>query len=147
MGRRGRTRSKAKAAGFKSGFEQKVAGKLGQKRVEFRYEPDKFKFTQPAKNRTYKPDFHIAATDVYIETKGKLTLADREKLVWVRDQHPGMKLVLLFMKANNPIRKGSKTTYADWADDNDFDWADFDKGIPDRWLKTTNPDGGGLDED
>ena len=133
--RASKSRSKAKEAGYKSGFEHKVAGKLGQKRVEFKYEAARFKFTQPPKQRTYKPDFHIKATNVYIETKGKLTLDDRTKLVWVRDQNPDMKLVILFMKSNNPIRKGSKTTYADWADDNDFDWAGFDDGIPDRWLK------------
>lgn len=123
------------ANAYKSKFEKTVGGLLGRKRIPFNYEDTKFKFVQPAKNRTYKPDFHIEATDIYIETKGKLTHDDRTKLVWVREQNPSLKLVILFMKSNNPIRKGSKTTYADWADDNGFDWADIAQGIPDRWLK------------
>lgn len=130
-------RSKAKDAGFKSGFEHTVAKKLDKSKVDFKYEVGKFKFTQPAKDRTYKPDFYIVGTDTYIETKGKLTMDDRTKLVWVREQNPDIKLVILFMKSGNPIRKGSKTTYADWAEDNDFDWADFSEhGIPERWTET-----------
>ena len=120
---------------YRSKFEKKVAGYIGKRRVEFRYEAAKFKFVQPAKNRTYKPDFYIPTTGIYIETKGKLTHDDRTKLVWVKEQNPSIKLVILFMKSNNPIRKGSKTTYADWADSVGMDWADFNDGIPERWLK------------
>jgi len=39
----------------------------------------------------------------------------------------------VFQKANNKIRKGSKTTYGKWADDNGFKWAD--NTIPKEWLK------------
>ena len=121
---------------YRSKFEKAVAGYIGKRRVKFDYEGHKFKFIQPAKARTYNPDFYIPETGTYIETKGKLTPDDRTKLVWVREQNPGLKLVILFMKSNNPIRKGSKTTYADWADSAGMDWADFADGIPERWLRT-----------
>lgn len=120
---------------YRSKFEKSIAGYMGKRKIRFGYEVAKFKFVQPAKSRTYKPDFYIKETDTYIEAKGKLTADDRTKLVWVREQNPGIRLVILFMKSNNPIRKGSKTTYADWADANDFDWADFADGIPERWYK------------
>jgi hypothetical protein len=40
----------------------------------------------------------------------------------------------VFQNANAKIYKGSKTTYAKWAEDHDFKWAD--KGIvPASWIK------------
>lgn len=126
------------ANAYRSKFEKNVAGYMGKRRIPFGYEVEKFKFVQPAKSRTYTPDFYIPATKTYIETKGKLTPDDRTKLVWVMEQNPGIKLAILFMKSTNPIRKGSKTTYADWADSVGIDWADFADGIPERWLKNAD---------
>lgn len=121
---------------YKSKFEINIAKQLTKKKVRFEYEPFKMPFTQPEKRRSYLPDFEIKANSLLIEAKGKLTKEDRDKLVWVREQHPGKKVVLLFMNAFNRLRKNSPTTYADWATKNGFDWADFGRdGVPERWLK------------
>jgi hypothetical protein len=112
-------------------FEKNVADSLGDS-VE--YEADRIPFTQPAKKRTYTPDFKLRE-GVYIECKGLLSAEDRAKMVWVRDQHPDLTFYILFQNASVKIRKGSKKTYGDWADDVGFEWADYRVGIPKGWTK------------
>jgi hypothetical protein len=115
-------------------FEKNVAATLGDA-VE--YEPDRIPFTQPAKKRSYTPDFKLRE-GVYIECKGLLSAEDRAKMVWVRDQHPELTFYLYFQASKVKIRKGSKVTYGDWATKNGFDWGDHSEGIPKRWLKDAN---------
>jgi len=124
---------------YRSKFEGRIAQSLAKRAVPFKYESIKLKFTQPAKERTYTPDFELPNSGVYVECKGKFTKEDRDKMLWVREKYPDLRLVILFMRARNPIRKGSKTTYANWADKHGFDWADWDTDkIPARWLKHAN---------
>lgn len=98
------------------------------------YETDKIKFTQPAKDRTYTPDWKIR-DGVYIETKGKLTREDRAKHLWVKEQHPEITVYFLFQNAFNKLDKRSKTTYAAWAEANGFEWSDEKLGIPEKWFE------------
>ena len=122
---------KKKQPNYKSRFEVAVAEVLGDKAE---YEPDKLKFIQPAKNRNYCPDFKIGP-NTYIEAKGKFTYEDMDKMLWVKEQHPDKQFYMLFMNANNKIRKGSPTTYGDWATKKGFIWADWKtQGIPQEWL-------------
>ena len=123
---------------YKSNLERSVASLLKKKKIKFQYESQKVRFVQPAKKRVYKPDFELPETGVFVECKGRLTLADRQKMVWVKEQNPDLRLVILFSKPYNTIRKGSRTTYADWAKENGFDFADWEKGIPERWLIFNN---------
>lgn len=120
---------------YKSKFEKDVAKAFKVGGIKFEYEPEIIKFLQPEKNRKYTPDFKVRtkAGTFLIETKGKLTAQDRFKMVWVRDQNPDKKLVLLFMNSNVKLRKGSKTTYGDWARKNNFEFHDFRFGLPDCW--------------
>ena len=46
-----------------------------------------------------------------------------DKMLWVKEQHPDKQFYMLFMNANNKIRKGSPTTYGDWATKKGFIWA------------------------
>lgn len=123
-------------SGFKnkcrSKFELRVGKQLFNKKVPFEYERVKIKFQQPPKNRTYTPDF-ILPNGIIIEAKGRLTVKARQKHEWVKKQHPDLDIRFLFQRAKNPIYKGSKTTYADWAEKNGFKWAE--KRIPEEWLK------------
>jgi len=121
---------------FKSGLERKVDAAFTRRRVKHGYETKKFPFVQPAKNRNYTPDFFIDETGIYVECKGRLTQFDRDKLLWVKAQHPDLRLVILFQRSETKIRKGSPTSYGDWATKNGFEWADFTKdGIPSSWYK------------
>ena len=117
---------------YKSQFEVDIAKVLGD-RAE--YEPDKLKFIQPAKNRNYCPDFKIA-DNIYIEAKGRFTFQDMDKMLWVKEQHPDKQFYLLFMNAKSKIRKGSPTTYGEWAEKKGFIWADWKtQRIPESWLQ------------
>ena len=102
--------------------------------LQVSYEPDKLPFVQPEKQRLYIPDFKLK-DKVYIEAKGRLTVEDRQKMLWVKEQYPDCTFYLLFGNARNTINKRSKTTYSDWADKNGFVWADIRNGIPQSWLK------------
>ena len=100
---------------FKSGLEVK-AWKILKKHIpRVKYEPDAIPYKQPAKERKYTPDFKVA-NGVYIEAKGKLDLATRQKMVWFKDMHPRITIIFLFMNPDNKITKRSKTTYAMWAE-------------------------------
>ena len=124
---------KKKPPNYKSKFEIDIANLLGDKAE---YEPDKLKFIQPAKNRTYCPDFKIGPY-TYIEAKGKFTFQDMDKMLWVKEQHPDKQFLILFMNANNKIRKGSPTTYGEWATKKGFIWADWkSQRIPTNWLES-----------
>jgi predicted nuclease of restriction endonuclease-like RecB superfamily len=116
---------------FKSNFERTVQ-KLLPKWTK--YEVDTIHFIQPEKKRTYKPDWKIRE-NVYLEAKGKWTREDRQKHLWLREQHPELTIYMLFMKAFNPIYKGSKTTYADFCEEHGIEWADIKMGIPKHWVK------------
>ena len=116
---------------YRSMFEKNVAATLGDA-VE--YEPDRIPFTQPAKKRSYTPDFKLRE-GVYIECKGLLSSEDRAKMVWVRDQNPDLTFYIYFQNSKVKIRKGSKVTYGDWATKNGFEWGDYNSGIPKGWIK------------
>ena len=125
------------ASNYKSKFEKEVAQKLRRSKVAFEYEPTVVRFVQPAKDRKYTPDWRIKTKGgdvLFVETKGKLTVEDRQKLVWVRDQHPELNLVLLFMNASVKLRKNSPTSYGEWATKNGFTWFDWKKGLPKEWI-------------
>ena len=107
--------------GYRSGFEERFAAWLKKGEIKFHYEKDKVSFVQPEKHRNYTIDFTIASKYgiIYFETKGRLTLADRQKYEWVKQQYPHLDLRFIFMK-DNPILKGSKTKYSDWCKNKGF---------------------------
>lgn len=119
---------------MRSKFEQNVANRLGDL-VE--YEPERLPFTQPEIKRNYIPDFRYRDNhSLYIECKGRFLYPDRQKLLWVKEQHPDKTIRLLFQNASIKLSKGSKTTYGDWATKNGFDWCDYRRGIPEEWFNT-----------
>lgn len=119
---------------FRSKFEASISKYLLSKGVQFTFERLTLPFVQPSKKRKYKPDFKIEETSVVIEAKGYLTARDREKLLLVREQHPNVNLVLLFMDSRKRLNKRSPTSYADWCTKHGIPFADFRSGIPDNWL-------------
>jgi hypothetical protein len=112
---------------FKSKLEEQVWKILKSNFPSVKYEPDKFKYIQPEKERTYIPDFKTGKKNIYLEAKGKLDLDTRQKMVWFRDTNPHITIIFLFMNPDNKITKRSKTTYSKWAEDNNFLWLDYRK--------------------
>ena len=125
----------ARKYGYKSGLEKTVADQIKKRGLDVKYEDvsSRINFTQPAIDRTYTPDF-ILPNGIVVETKGRFTLEDRKKHLWIKEQH-GSKYDIRFVFSNSKskIRKGSKTSYGDWCTKHGFQYAD--KQIPDKWFK------------
>ena len=121
---------------MRSKFERDVAKAFRKAEINFVYEPEVVHFVQPKKDRKYIPDFRIRTKKGYVcfvETKGRLTREDRQKLMWIREQHPKMKLILLFMNSDVRLAKNSPTSYGQWATKVGFTWFDYRKGLPKEW--------------
>ena len=106
-----------RAHGYRSNFELDIARQLVKNAVQFEYEKTMIDYIR---NCTYTPDFYIKEKDFYIEVKGKFESQDRGKHLLIRKQHPELDIRFLFMRANNKLYKGSKTTYGGWCDRHNF---------------------------
>jgi hypothetical protein len=123
---------------FKSKFEASIAENLTHRGVPFAYESERLSYVLPPK--WYTPDFVIKGSDelrtwtVFVEAKGWFKSADRTKLLAVKAANPAADIRLLFMRGKTKLYKGSNTTYAQWAEENGFPWAEG-VSIPKEWLK------------
>lgn len=120
---------------FKSKLEERVWAVLTKHFPQVKYEPEKFKYIQPAQDRTYTPDFKTGRRKLYLEAKGKLDLETRKKMLWFRDCNPDVRIIFLFQNPDNKLTKRSKTTYGMWADDNGFEWLDYRKDWLNDYIK------------
>lgn len=123
--------AKARALGYRSGLEAKIARELDAKGISYGYETLKIPFTPPLKERTYTPDV-ILPNGIIVELKGRFLTEDRQKHKHIKDQHPLLDVRFVFSSARTRLSKNSPTTYAMWAEKYGFPWAD--KAIPDEWL-------------
>ena len=128
--------SKARAAaikhGYRSGFEHKVADQLKESKTAFEYETTVIDYIKPETHHKYTVDFTLP-NGILVETKGRGVLEDRKKHMLIKQQHPELDIRIVFQNPRGKIRKGSKTTYADYCDKNGIIWAE--KEIPTDWLK------------
>lgn len=116
---------------FRSGLEKRTADWLKAKKVAFAYEKLKLPYLV-SETRTYTPDFQLA-NGIIIETKGRFLPSDRKKHLLIKEQHPGLDIRFVFSNPNAKIRKGSKTSYADWCDKHGFLYAQ--EVIPLEWTR------------
>ena len=114
---------------FRSGFEERIASQLKRCGIDYTYESLVIEYKRLS---TYTPDF-ILPNGIIIETKGRWVTEDRSKHLLIKEQHRDLDIRLLFQNAYNKIRKGSKTTYADWCLKHNYRWAEG--SIPMEWLK------------
>lgn len=117
--------------GHKSGLETKIDEQLKSKGIDGEYEQHEIKYIIPATNHSYKPDFRLP-NGIFIESKGWFLPDDRKKHLLIKKQHPELDIRFVLQSPNGKIYKGSKTTYAQWCDKNDFKWAK--KEIPQDWI-------------
>ena len=120
-----------KAVGWRSGLEQRNQEDLTARGVPFRYEEVKLRYTRPASAHKYTPDF-ILPNGIIVETKGLFDTDDRQKHLLVKAEHPDLDIRFVFTRSASPLRKGAKTTYAEWCQKNGFLFAD--KLIPQTWI-------------
>ena len=125
-----KARANAIKHGYRSGFEHKVSEQLTEAKVKFEYEITVIPYIKPQTNHIYTIDFTLP-NGILVETKGRWVLEDRKKHLLIQKQHPELDIRMVFQNSKGKIRKGSKTTYADFCDKNDIMWAD--KTIPVAW--------------
>ena len=121
--------------GYRSGLEETIANSLTKAGVDFGFETCKIAYKKPATDHMYTPDFVLSKSNgetMFIETKGRLVQADRKKHTLIKKQHPQVDIRFVFQYAKGKIYKGSKTTYAMWADKLKIKWAQG--SIPQEWL-------------
>lgn len=118
--------------GYRSGLEEDIDKTLQENQIDGEYEQHTIKYTIPESKHTYTPDFRLP-NGIFVETKGRFVIDDRKKHLLIKAQHPELDIRFVFQNSRGKIRKGSKTTYADWCDKHGFIYAD--KTIPTDWLK------------
>lgn len=116
--------------GYRSGLEETVAEQIKIATGKVSYESLKITYQRP--ESTYTPDF-ILPNGVIVETKGRFVSADRTKHLLIKKQH-GDKydIRFVFQNPNAKLRKGAKTTYAQWCEKHNFEYAT--KSIPEEWF-------------
>lgn len=117
--------------GYRSGLEKSIQIELENMGVEPNYEGREFPYTVPETKHKYTPDFPVSP-HIVIETKGRWVLEDRQKMLYLIQQYPEISFRMLFQKASQKIKKGSKTSYADWCDKHGIMWAE--KTVPREWI-------------
>lgn len=88
-------------------------------------------YIQPEKQRKYTPDF-VLDNGIIIETKGRFTVHDRMKHLYIKASRPDLDIRFVFSNPNVKLYKGAKSTYADWCEKNGFLYAK--QLIPEDWL-------------
>ena len=123
--------SHARKYGYRSGLEKKLADELKVLKVKFTYESLKIEWEDLA-YRTYTPDF-ILDNGIIIESKGMFTAADRRKHLAIQRQHPKLDIRFIFENSRRKLRKGAKSTYAEWCIKYNFRYGT--RVVPEEWLK------------
>lgn len=92
----------------------------------------------------YTPDWMVTR-NYHIETKGLWLSSDRTKIRKVLEQHPELRLLMVFQNPHKTLGKGTKTTYAQYCTRHNIDWcAVTDLKSVNHFIKTglgdTGPD-------
>jgi hypothetical protein len=122
---------------YRNRTEKAVGTQLENAGVPFAYESIKLPYTVPERVAKYLPDFPITDSPIILEVKGwfgRNGAKERQKMVLLKEQYPHLDFRLVFTDANKKLYKGSKTTYAAWADENGLKWCDK-ATIPASWLR------------
>jgi len=120
---------------FRSGYEKKVYDNAiaHGRQLDFERPDTILHYTKPARRARYLPDFALP-NGILVETKGRLTAADRAKMLRVKEEHPQADIRFLFQRAGQRItRSPNSLTYGEWADKHGFRWSAGDT-IPEEWF-------------
>src|SRR6476619_5375609 len=105
---------------FRSGLEKKVAEQLEAGGVPYGHESQWIRYTVPAREAKYLPDFSFDGCPIIIEAKGRFGggnpkfkqpatdgAKERQKLILLKEQHPELDIRIVFQRASTPIYPGS----------------------------------------
>lgn len=107
---------------FKSLLERDFAKLLKKQKIAFKYEEDRIPYVRQS---SYTPDWKIGPK-TYLETKGEFTSSQRSNLLSFREQHPDIKIIMVFAQANNKLNRKSKMTYAEWCNRHEIEFYNLD---------------------
>jgi hypothetical protein len=120
---------KFKRKALKSGKRSKFEEQCHLLLEGWSYEKDKLRYTTPASEHTYTPDFSKKGTKTIIEAKGRFRSSEEaKKYLAIRDSNQGYRIVFLLQNPSCPMpnakrrKDGTIRTMADWCDANSFDW-------------------------
>jgi hypothetical protein len=132
-----KARKEAISKGYRSKFELDVSKWLDNEGIKYKYEPCQITYIVPESKHRYTPDWQINDDSIiYWESKGRLTAADRKKLLHIKASNPNLNVRILLQNSTVKISKKSKTSYSDWCEKNGFEWCDFrDKKKLRSWCK------------
>ena len=68
---------------YRSKFEKDVITNL-PKKIKFFYEYKRLSYVQPAILRSYLPDLYFPNTNIFVELKGRFTISDRKKHLYLK---------------------------------------------------------------
>lgn len=108
----------------RSGLEDAFRTLCEEKGLEVKYENSVLPYVTDPQKKRYIPDWEVTS-NIFIETKGRFTAADRKKALYIQDQHPEAVVLYVFQRPNNTLSKASKTTYGDWCDKHNLPWCSF----------------------
>lgn len=131
-GRRVSPRQRAIAKGYRSGLEEKIGEQLKSLKVNAEYESFKIPYVVPSITRSYTPDY-LLPNGIVLELKGLFVLEDRKKHLFIKEQYPSLDIRFVFSNSKTKLRKGAKSSYAEWCEKHDFIYAD--KEVPLSWVQ------------
>jgi hypothetical protein len=122
------TTAAARAAGYRSGFEQNLADYLDKHGIKYEFEKHKLLYRKPVTKGvcstceshdvvqvcSYTPDFFLPEHGVYIESKGRWVAADRAKHQLLMDQHSDEDIRLLFEYDGKATPNKRYSEYCKW---------------------------------
>ena len=117
---------------FRSKSERITNDFLKNKRVSFQFEPYFIKYMW-VENKKYLPDF-VLDNGIVLEVKGRFTLDDRKKHLFLRKSNPDLDVRFVFNNPNSKLYKGAKSTYANWCSKHGFLFCKLSDGIPEGWI-------------
>ena len=127
-----KVRARAIRAGYRSGIEHDLAKQFKDKRIDAKYEPFRIPYIIPEAVHKYTPWILFWGMELYL-SKGRFLSTDRKKHLLIQEQYPHLDLRFVFSNSRSRLRKGSKTSYADWCEKNGFLFSD--KLVPIEWLR------------
>jgi len=114
-------REYAKKCGMRSMGEVECAAEMDRLKIPYSYESDKITYVKEGK---YTPDFK-GKNDVYVEFKGKMTKETRSKMLAILKSNPGIRLCMVFQRANNKLNSKKKSLrYWQWCERYGIPWAE-----------------------
>ena len=119
---------------FRSKFEEDFSLQLQNDELNYKYEEEILEYIVPERKHKYVPDFVITTKSgkkIYLELKGRLEVADKKKMLLVREQHSDLDIRFIFQNARGR-NKGQKSTFGNWADKHGFKYGH--KTLPKNWL-------------